>query len=64
MRKNNDRIDVQGKPARRRRSCLGCLGRTAIGSLFLLAIVLMAGAIYQVAASASDLKQYPPPGRL
>src|SRR3990172_8508391 len=64
MKKNNDRIDVQGKPGRRRRSCLGCLGRTAIGSLFLLAIVLMAGAIYQVAASASDLKQYPPPGQL
>jgi len=64
MRKNNDRIDVQGKPARRRRSCLGCLGRTAIGSLLLLAIVLMAGAIYQATASARDLKQYPPPGQL
>ena len=60
----NNQKDVQDKPAGRRRGCLGCLGRGAIGSLVFLAIVMVAGAIYQAAASASDLKKYPPPGQL
>jgi pimeloyl-ACP methyl ester carboxylesterase len=51
-------------PARKRRSCLGCLGRGAIGLLIFLAIAMAAGAIYQSAASASDSKKYPPPGKL
>jgi pimeloyl-ACP methyl ester carboxylesterase len=56
--------DAQVKPARRRRSCLGCLGRAALGVLVFLVIVVVAGAIYQAAASASDAKKYPPPGQL
>ena len=54
---------AQALPARKRRSCLGCLGRGAIGSLILLVLVLAAGAIYQAAASASDLKKYPSEGQ-
>jgi pimeloyl-ACP methyl ester carboxylesterase len=56
--------DVQAVPARKRRGCLGCLGRGAIISTGLLVVLLVAGAIYQAAASASDLKKYPPPGKL
>jgi pimeloyl-ACP methyl ester carboxylesterase len=51
-------------PARKRRSCLGCLGRGAILLAGLLAVLLAAGAIYQAASGASDLKKYPPPGKL
>jgi len=64
MQENNIGTALQGKPAHRRRSCLGCLGRLAIGSLVFLVIIMAAGAIYQAAASASDLKKYPPPGQL
>jgi pimeloyl-ACP methyl ester carboxylesterase len=53
-----------GSAAGKRRGCLGCLGRAAIGLAAFLVIVLAAGAIYQAAASASDLKRYPPPGEL
>jgi pimeloyl-ACP methyl ester carboxylesterase len=49
--------------ARKRRSCLGCLGRGAIGLLALLAAAMATGAIYQAAASASDLKKYPATGK-
>jgi hypothetical protein len=49
--------DVQGEPRRKRRSCLGCLGRAAIGMVVFLAILLVAGAIYQGASSASDVKK-------
>ncbi|MBM3122522.1 MAG: alpha/beta hydrolase [Chloroflexi bacterium] len=55
---------VQGEPLRKRRGCLGCLGRGALGLLGLLVLGMIAGAIYQAAASASDLKRYPPPGDL
>ncbi len=61
MNKNND---IQGRPARKRRGCLGCLGRATIGLGAFLVILLAAGTIYQAAASASDLKRYPPPGEL
>lgn len=64
MNKTNDAKDVQGKSARTRRSCLGCLGRAAVGLLVFLVIVMAAGAIYQAVASANDLKKYPPPGQL
>ena len=60
MNESSDRKDIQGKPAGKRRSCLGCLGRAALG----LVIIIVAGAIYQAAASASDVKKYPPPGEL
>ena len=56
--------DVQVKPAPKRRGCLGCLGRGAIGLVAILAIAIVAGAIYQSASSASDSKNYPPPGQL
>ncbi len=48
----------------KRRGCLGCLGRGLVGLLALLVVVMIVGAIYQSAASASDLKKYPPPGQL
>lgn len=64
MNTTDDRRDVQDKPASKRRSCLGCLGRAAIGLVAILAIAMVAGAIYQSASSASDLKNYPPPGQL
>src|SRR3972149_3958848 len=60
----NTTNDIQGKPTGRRRGCLGCLGRRVIGLLAFLIVVMIAGAIYQSAASASDLKKYPPPGKL
>src|SRR3972149_2320964 len=56
--------DVQEQPTRKRRSCLGCLGRAAVGLLVFLAIILTAGGVYQAAASASGLRRYPPPGEL
>jgi len=64
MNTTDDRREVQDKPASKRRSCLGCLGRGAIGLVAILAIAMVAGAIYQAAASASDIKKYPPPGKL
>ena len=64
MNTTDDTQDVQAKPARKRRSCLGCLGRAAIGLAVILAIAMLAGAIYQAAASASDLKKHPSPGKL
>jgi len=64
MNTKDDTQDVQKKPRGKRRSWLGCLGRAAIGALVFLVIILVAGAIYQAAASASDLKKYPPPGQL
>jgi pimeloyl-ACP methyl ester carboxylesterase len=60
----DDENDVQVKPTARRRSCLGWLGRAALGVLVFLVILVAAGAIYQAAASASDARQYPPPGQL
>jgi len=64
MNTTNDKKDVRGKPVHRRRSCLGCLGRGAIGLLVFLAFLLAMGAIYEAVASANDLKQYPMPGKL
>ena len=64
MNTTNDRNDIQVKPAGRKRSYLGCLGRGAIGLVIFLVIVLVAGLIYQASSSASDLKKYPPPGEL
>ena len=64
MNTTNDRNDIQVKPAGRKRSYLGCLGRGTIGLVIFLVIVLVAGLIYQASASASDLKKYPPPGEL
>jgi pimeloyl-ACP methyl ester carboxylesterase len=63
MNEHADEKIVRNVPARKRRGCLGCLGRGAIGLLVFLVIVMAAGAIYQAAASASDLKKYPPPGK-
>jgi hypothetical protein len=62
MNTTNDKVNAQGKPTGRRRSCLGCLGRGAIGLLFFLVIILVAGSVNQASASASDLKKYAPPG--
>ncbi len=64
MNESRDRKGVQGKAAGRRRSCLGCLGRAALGLVIFLVIIAAAGAIYQAAASASDVRKYPPPGEL
>ena len=57
MNTTNDKKDVQDKPVGKRRSCLGCLGRLAIGSLVFLVIIMADGAIYPAAARASDLKK-------
>jgi pimeloyl-ACP methyl ester carboxylesterase len=64
MNEHADEKIVRNVPAHKRRGCLGCLGRGAIGLLVFLVIVLAAGAIYQAAASASDLKKYPATGKL
>lgn len=60
MKTTNDQKNGKGK----RRGCLGCLGRGAIIVAGIVALLLVTGAIYQAAASASDLKKYPPPGQL
>ena len=60
MNTTNSQKDVKGK----RRGCLGCLGRGVIGLMIFLVIVMIVGAIYQSAASASDLNKYPPQGEL
>lgn len=64
MNTTDEPLAVQAEPARKRRSCLGCLGRTALAALTFLVVILVAGAIYQAAASASDSRTYPPPGQL
>jgi pimeloyl-ACP methyl ester carboxylesterase len=64
MNEHADEKIVRNVPAHKRRGCLGCLGRGAIGLLVFLVIVLAAGAIYQAAASASGLKKYPATGKL
>jgi pimeloyl-ACP methyl ester carboxylesterase len=64
MNENVNEIDKQDKPAGKRRSCLGCLGRGAIGLAVFLVVAIVAGAIYQSVASASDLRKYPAPGML
>lgn len=64
METTDNQEDFQAEPRRKRLSCLGCLGRAAIGLVVFLAIAMLAGAIYQAAASASDSKKYPPPGKL
>jgi len=63
---NNQPVEknVQAVPARKRSRFLGCLGRGAVILAGLLVVVLVGGAIFQAAASASDLKKYPPSGQL
>ena len=62
MKGNDKKPKVEN--ARKRRNCLGCLGRGGIILASLLVVALAAGAIYQAAASASDLKKYPATGKL
>ena len=62
MNTNNESNDVRDQPTRKRLGCLGCLGRGALGLVGFLVIGMVAGAIYQAAASSSDVKKYPPPG--
>lgn len=57
-------MNTKNKPTGKRLGCLGCLGRGVIGLLVVLVVLMIAGAIYQSAASASDAKKYPPPGEL
>lgn len=64
MNTTNDKKVDQEITTRKGRGCLGCLGRGLIGLLALLVIMLIVGAIYQSAASANDLKKFPPPGEL
>lgn len=64
MNTPSDTEAIQPKPGARRRGWLAWLGRGAIGLLVFLAILLVAGAVYESVASANDLKKYPPPGRL
>jgi pimeloyl-ACP methyl ester carboxylesterase len=64
MNTTNDQKNILDKPISKRHSYLGCLGRGAIGLLIFMAVVMVSGAIYQAAASAYDLKKYPPVGEL
>lgn len=57
-------MNTKNKSTGKRRGCLGCLGRGLIRLLALLIVLMVAGSIYQSVASASDLKKYPPPGKL
>ena len=57
-------MNTKDKSTGKRRGCLGCLGRGAIIVAGLFVLLLVSGAIYQAAASASDAKKYPPPGEL
>jgi len=56
--------DGQAVPSRKKRRLLGCLGRGAMTLSILLVLILVAGAIFQAAADASDLKKYPAAGQL
>jgi len=64
MNTTEDKNEVPVKPERKRRSCLGCPGRGTLAALLFLVIILVAGVVYQAAASASDSKKYPSPGEL
>jgi pimeloyl-ACP methyl ester carboxylesterase len=64
MNTTNNKLNVQEKPAGRRRSFLGCLGRGAIGLVLFLVVIMVVGSIYQAAASSNELKKYPPLGEL
>ena len=64
MHTNSENAGIQDQPARKRRGCLGCLGRGALGLLGFLVIGMVAGAIYQAVASSTDAKKYPPPGAI
>ena len=55
------RKDRSGK---RGRGLLFLLGRVALGLIATLVLVIGAGAIFQVFASARDARIFPPPGRL
>jgi len=58
MNEDTDSGDLQRTAAPKRRGCLACLGRGAIGFLRLLLVASVAGAIYRAVASASDLRKY------
>jgi pimeloyl-ACP methyl ester carboxylesterase len=64
MNKNHLQNDNQATSAVKSRRNLGCFGRGAIGVAIFLVVILVVGLIYQAAASASDIKEYPPPGKL
>src|SRR4030042_7033433 len=64
MYTTNNQKNVQVKSAGKRRGWLGCLGRGTIGLVIFLVVVMVASAIYQAVASATDLKKYPPLGEL
>jgi len=64
MNTTDDQKDVLDKPAGRRRSCLGCMGRGVIGLLIFLASLMLVGGIYQATASANDSKKFSPPGKI
>jgi pimeloyl-ACP methyl ester carboxylesterase len=44
--------------------CLFWLARAMIGLIIIFVLLLVAGAIYQAAGSASDSRRFPPPGEL
>jgi pimeloyl-ACP methyl ester carboxylesterase len=50
--------------SRRGRTVLRWLGRIALGILAILLFLIVAGAVYQWFASATDRRAYPPPGQL
>jgi hypothetical protein len=49
--------DLQAKPARKRRSPLGWLGRAALGVLVFLVILGVAGAIYQATVQCAVMSK-------
>ena len=57
---NQQDIKKERTPSRRGRGCMIWLG----GSLAVLLVLLLAGAIYETVAEAADAQAYPPPGQL
>jgi pimeloyl-ACP methyl ester carboxylesterase len=64
MKGVRDRLDLQNHRSRKGKGCLGCIGQVLIGLVLLVVLLALVGAIYQIVATRSDERRYPPPGEL
>jgi len=50
--------------SKKRSGIAGCALRLAVGAAALVGVLLITGAIYEMAATAQDARRYPPPGQM